>query len=120
MLGLGFWVSGLGFRAQGLGSGQYFAWTLQVSSAGGTEKGSEESCNSVATLILTHRPLSSSFFGVIIGILYGNPKKELLRGLWVGAKYPSPKQREALQNRSSSCGSRKKSSGSSFLKLPRE
>ena len=32
---------------------------------------------------LTHRPLSSSFLWFIFRILYGNPKKELLRGLWV-------------------------------------
>ena len=29
----------------------------------------------------THRPLSSSFFWFIFRILYGNPQKELLRGL---------------------------------------
>ena len=32
----------------------------------------------------THRPLSSSFLWFIFRILQGNPKKELLRGLWVG------------------------------------
>ena len=31
----------------------------------------------------THRPLSSSFLWFIARILQGNPKKELLRGLWV-------------------------------------
>ena len=31
----------------------------------------------------THRPLSSSFLWFIFRILQGNPKKELLRGLWV-------------------------------------
>ena len=31
----------------------------------------------------THRPRSGSFLWVICKILYGNPKKELLRGLWV-------------------------------------
>ena len=34
-----------------------------------------------------YRPLSSSFLGVILRILYGNPNKELLRGLWL--KQPS-------------------------------
>ena len=32
---------------------------------------------------LTHRPLSSSFLWFIFRILQGNPKKDLLRGLWV-------------------------------------
>ena len=31
-----------------------------------------------------HRPLSSSFLWFIFRVLQGNPKKELLRGLWVG------------------------------------
>ena len=31
----------------------------------------------------TCRPLSSSFLWFIFRILEGNPKKELLRGLWV-------------------------------------
>ena len=31
----------------------------------------------------THRPLSSSFLWFMFRILEGNPKKELLRGLWV-------------------------------------
>ena len=31
----------------------------------------------------THRPLSSAFLWLIFRILQGNPKKELLRGLWV-------------------------------------
>ena len=34
-------------------------------------------------LIPTHRPLSSSFLGVLYRILNINHKKELLRGLWV-------------------------------------
>ena len=34
------------------------------------------------TKALTHRPLSSSFLWFIFRILYGNPKIELLRGLW--------------------------------------
>ena len=34
-------------------------------------------------MIATHRPLSSSFLWFIFRILSGNPKKELLRGLWV-------------------------------------
>ena len=33
----------------------------------------------------THRPLSSSFLWSRFRILYGNPKKELLRGLWVNS-----------------------------------
>ena len=32
---------------------------------------------------LTHRLLSSSFLRFIFRILQGNPKKELLRSLWV-------------------------------------
>ena len=35
-------------------------------------------------LVLTHRLLSSSFWRLIFRILQGNPKKELLRSLWVG------------------------------------
>ena len=31
----------------------------------------------------THRPLSSSFLWFILRNLYGNPNKEVLRGLWV-------------------------------------
>ena len=31
----------------------------------------------------SRRPLSSSFLWFIFRILQGNPKKELLRGLWV-------------------------------------
>ena len=31
---------------------------------------------------VTHRPQSSSFLGLVFRILYGNPKKELLWGLW--------------------------------------
>ena len=34
----------------------------------------------------THRPLSSCFLWYIFRILQGNPKKELLTGLWVGVK----------------------------------
>ena len=41
-------------------------------------------CNSCSGLGFTHRPLRSSFLWFIFGILQGNPKKELLRGLWVG------------------------------------
>ena len=33
------------------------------------------------------RPQSSSFWGFIFRILYGNPKKELLWGLWVKAGF---------------------------------
>ena len=33
--------------------------------------------------VSTHRPQSSSFLGFIYRILYGNPQKELLWGLWV-------------------------------------
>ena len=33
--------------------------------------------------LTTHRPLSSSSLGLPYRILYINPKKELLRGLWV-------------------------------------
>ena len=36
-------------------------------------------------MVLAHRPLSSSFLGFVFRILQGNPKKELLRGLWVCA-----------------------------------
>ena len=32
----------------------------------------------------THKPLSSSFLGLLFGILNINHKKELPRGLWVG------------------------------------
>ena len=38
----------------------------------------------------THRPLSSSFWGLPYWILNINHKKELLRGLW--AKTPNPKR----------------------------
>ena len=31
----------------------------------------------------THRPLSSSFLWFLFRILQGNPKKEMLGGLWV-------------------------------------
>ena len=43
----------------------------------------------------THRPLSSSFLGFIFRILSGNPKKELLRGLWEGrcAGFPCARAR---------------------------
>ena len=34
-------------------------------------------------LLTTHRLLSSSFLGLPCGILNINPKKELLRSLWV-------------------------------------
>ena len=34
-------------------------------------------------ILTTHRPLSSSFLWLLFRILQGNPKKELLRGLWV-------------------------------------
>ena len=33
---------------------------------------------------LTHRPQSRSFLGLPYRVLNMNPKKELLRGLWVG------------------------------------
>ena len=33
--------------------------------------------------MFAHRPLSDSFLWFFFCILYGNPKKELLRGLWV-------------------------------------
>ena len=36
-----------------------------------------------ASAIITHRPHSSSFLGLPCRILNMNPKKELLRGLWV-------------------------------------
>ena len=36
-------------------------------------------------VIITHRLLSSSFLCFIFRILYGNPKKELLRSLWVAS-----------------------------------
>ena len=38
----------------------------------------------IETLGFTHRPLSSSFWGLAYRILNINHKKELLRGLWVG------------------------------------
>ena len=50
----------------------------------------------------THRPLSSSFLWLIFQTLQGNPKKELLRGLWVQPYYLyasasfCPKEEEAL------------------------
>ena len=36
------------------------------------------------TADFAHRPRSSSFLWTMFLILQGNPKKELLRGLWVG------------------------------------
>ena len=38
----------------------------------------------------THRPLSSFFLWFIFRILQGNPKKGLLRGLWVEFQGPRP------------------------------
>ena len=38
-------------------------------------------------LVSTRRPLSSSILWFIFRILGGNPKKELLRGLWVSRRF---------------------------------
>ena len=37
----------------------------------------------VGIMLRTHRPQSSSFWGLLYRILNMNPKKELLWGLWV-------------------------------------
>ena len=44
----------------------------------------------------THRPLSSSFLRIMFRIYKVIPKKELLRGLWVVAKYRWQAQSTAL------------------------
>ena len=40
----------------------------------------------VGIMVRTHRPQSSSFWGLPYRILNMNPKKELLWGLWVNPK----------------------------------
>ena len=73
--GLGFRVKGLGLRFRSFGLG---GQSMKVSSNG-------ENFNTPAALRYssTHRPHSSSFWGLAYRTLNMNPKKELLWGLWV-------------------------------------
>ena len=49
----------------------------------------------------THRPQSSSFWGFIFRILQGNPKKELLWGVWASASSVSPGSIASLRHEGS-------------------
>ena len=70
------WVWGLG--VQGLGFRRFRTGVRALRVAGG---GVSRVCG------FTQRPQSSSFLGLPYRILYMNPKKELLWGLWVRHNY---------------------------------
>ena len=55
--------------------------------------------NYFGALGFTHRPQSSSFSGFIFRVLDGNPKKELLWGLWVEFRVQGAAHRESVRSR---------------------